>query len=114
LIGEFYRVFFYITYSPHKPQKFRLDLYPNTPLRIHFLSIFALLNLRACALIVAGYIVFPLFFLLSAAFLSVLRAAGPSLCRVSLCFGLLTAAAISCFQKKERSPAGHAARRVLR
>jgi hypothetical protein len=41
--------------------------------------------------------VFPLFFLLSAAFLSVLRAAGPSLHRVSLCFGLLTAAAISCF-----------------
>jgi hypothetical protein len=40
---------------------------------------------------------FLCFFLLSAAFLSVLRAAGPSLRRVSLCFGLLTAAAISCF-----------------
>jgi hypothetical protein len=63
---------------------------------------------------------FLCFFLLSAAFLSVLRAAGPSLRRVSLCFGLLTAAAISCFglvkvsKKKQRSPAGHAARRVLR
>jgi hypothetical protein len=55
------------------------------------------LNLRACALVVAGYIVFHLFFLLSAAFLSFLRAAGPRLRRVSLCFGLLTTAAISCF-----------------
>jgi hypothetical protein len=64
---------------------------------LHFLSIFALLNLRACALVVAGYIVFHLFFLLSAAFLSFLRAAGPRLRRVSLCFGLLTTAAISCF-----------------
>jgi hypothetical protein len=61
LIGEFYRVIF-ITHSPLNQKKFRLDHRPNTPLASHFLSIFALLNLRACASIVAGYFVFdPLF-----------------------------------------------------